>query len=90
MVWAPPVQGISALDCDRPELDDRFCGILFSGAGEPDRLLSVFHGATENDPGSRYADRVLDFFGDVPSRTVPVELHRCVWIYHRCRILHVL
>ena len=90
MVWAPPFQGISVVDCNRSQLDDRLCGVLFSGARKQDRLLPVLYGAVEDDSGSHHADRVFGVFGDIPSRTIPVELHRGVWIYHRCRILHVL
>jgi hypothetical protein len=62
------------MDGDRRELGDRVRGILFSGAGESDRPLSVFSGAVEDDPGGHHAGGVLRVFGLVSEGAAEVEL----------------
>ena len=70
----------------RRKLDDRVCRILFSGAGQSHRFVSIFDGATEDNPRGHHAGRFFDFFGLLPQRAVPMELPGGVWI-HRVRSL---
>ena len=84
------VPGIAPLDCDRGELDDRFRGILLSGAGESHWVLSVFNSSVENDSGSHHAHRLLPLFRDIFDRPIPMELRCGVRVHRRCSVLHVL
>jgi hypothetical protein len=90
VVWTPPIPGISPLAGSCRQLDDRLSGVLFSGAREPNRFVSIFDGAVEDDPGSHYADRFFDLFRHVPERPIPLELRRGVRIYHLRGLLYVL
>ncbi len=74
LVWALEVQGVALVDGDWRELGDRLRGILFSGAGESDRALSVFGGAVEDDPGGDHAGGVLRVFRLVSEGAAEVEL----------------
>lgn len=66
------------MDCDSGELGYRVRGVLFPGAGQPDRALRIHRGAVEDDSRSHHADRVLPVLGPVPERRAEVELPR--WI----------
>ena len=78
------------MDSRRRELDDRLRRILLSGAGESNRLVSVFNGPVEDNPGSHYFGGFLNILGDVPERSVPVELRGCVWVHCRRGLLYAL
>ena len=74
----------------RCQLDDRVRRVLFSGAGEPHRILPIHYGAVENHSRSHNARRVFRFFRDLPARAVSMELQRRVYVSRRGSVLHVL
>lgn len=90
LVWTPEIQGVTTLDSDCGELDNCFCRILFSGAGEPHWVISIFYRATEDDSGSHHASRFLAFFGDILARAVSMELLGSIRLHSGCRLLYVL
>src|SRR5262245_41307698 len=90
LVRAPQIPELAAMDCHRGELVDCLRGVLLSGAGEPHRLVSVFHGAIENHSRGDHAGGVLRVLGDVSPRAVSVELRRGFLLHRRRRVLHVL
>ena len=90
MVWTPEIPRVSAVDGDRRELVDRIRGILFSGAGKPDRVLPIFPCPAQDDPGSHHADRLFDFFRHIPATAVPMELCGRICVYRGRCIFYVL
>ena len=82
------IQGHRALEGGCDQLADCFFLILFSGAGQPHRVLPVYDGPVENDSGNHHADGFLFFFG-VLSRRIPEVEHDCgVFMHGRCRFFY--
>src|SRR4029079_6292260 len=90
LVWAPAFSRIAALDCGCRELDDCVSGVLLSGTGEPDWVVSIYDRAAQDHPGSDYAGRVRYFLGYVSPGILPVELPCRVWAHCSGCVLHVL
>ena len=90
LVRAPEIQGIATLDRNCCQLAHRVCRVLFSGTGKSYRLLSVLDCAIENHSGGHYISDLLDFFRNLPSRIVSMELRRGIRVYRRSSVLHVL
>ena len=90
MVWTPEIPRVSTVDGNRRELADRLRGILFPGAGKPYRVLPIFPGPAQDDPGSHHPDRLFDFFRQLPATAIPVELCGRICLYRRRGILYVL
>ena len=78
------------MDSRRRELDDRLRRILLSGAGESNRLVSVFNGPVEDNPGSHYFGGFLNILGYVPERSVQMELRGGFWFHRGRGLLYVL
>ena len=76
MVRAFEVQGFRFVEGDCGELVDRVRGVLFSGAGEPNRFLPLYDGAAEDHSGSHYPYGFLRFLRALSEGGDPVELCR--------------
>jgi hypothetical protein len=63
---------------------------LFSSAGKPHRLLSIFDSPIENNPVSHHPGSVLRIFRNLPARVVSMELSGRVCIHGGRCVLHVL
>ena len=77
------------MDGDSGELVDCVCGILLSGAGQPDRARAFFGGVIEDDPGSHYAGRFWRVFGFVFEGRVEMELRRGIFADDGCGVFCV-
>jgi len=72
---------------DPSELGDRLLRILFPGAREPHRFLSIQCRPTEDHSGNHYSLDLSSFLGGVPRRQIQVELRRRFCFYRNRRIL---
>jgi len=90
VVWPLEIPGIAAVESHRGQLDDCLRGVLFSGAGEPHRIVSIFDGAAEDHSRGHYPVGVFGFFRALSERTVSVELRRRFHVPRWRSLFHVL
>src|SRR5258706_9538087 len=65
LVWPSEVSPRTAVQGHRYQLDNRLCGVLFSGAGQPHRILRVHDGAVEDHTGGHHPNRVFDLLRSI-------------------------
>src|SRR4030095_14719937 len=89
LVWTLEIQRVAPLEGHYGQLADCFRGVLLSGSGEPDRLLSILHGAVKDHSGGDHVKFVRRLLGNVSRRIVEVESRRCVSLHYRRGLFYV-
>jgi len=75
------IQRLSAMEGSHNQLVHRVRRVLFSGSGQPDRVLSIFSRPAEDHPGSNHFAGFLHFLGRLSTRKFEMELYRRVCSY---------